>query len=53
MPALYQDGFEGFNVSEIIKGGSLGHGTVVPQKYDIDLVVYSRGKFKRTHSSVC
>lgn len=31
-----------FNVSEIVKGGSLGHGTAVPGHYDIDLVIYSR-----------
>ena len=32
-----------FNVSEVIKGGSLGHGTAVPEKFDLDLVLYSRG----------
>jgi hypothetical protein len=30
------------NVSEIVKGGSLGHGTAVPGKFDLDLVLYSR-----------
>ena len=35
--------FDKFNISEIIKGGSLGHGTAVPGHYDIDLVIYSRG----------
>ena len=29
--------------SEICNGGSLGHGTVVPGHYDIDLVLYSTG----------
>ena len=32
------------NIQEIIKGGSLGHGTAVPGKFDLDLVVYSRGE---------
>jgi hypothetical protein len=36
--------FGGFNVSEILEAGSLGDGTVVHGHYDIDLVVYSRGK---------
>jgi hypothetical protein len=34
--------FTAFNISEIIKAGSLGDGTAVPGDYDIDLVVYSR-----------
>ena len=33
----------GFNVSDIIKGGSLGHGTAVEGNYDLDLVLYSQG----------
>ena len=40
-----QTKFGGFNISEIWKAGSLGHGTVVPGHYDIDLVLYSRGKW--------
>ena len=39
-----QDEFKeeiGIAVSEVFKGGSLGHGTQVPQNYDIDLVLYS------------
>ena len=32
----------GIAVSEVFIGGSLGHGTQVPQKYDIDLVLYSQ-----------
>ena len=40
---ITQRGFQRFNISEIIKGGSLGHGTAVPGDYDIDLVIYSRG----------
>ena len=39
-----QTRFTEFNISEILKAGSMGHGTVVPGKYDIDLVMYSRGK---------
>ena len=35
--------FTAFNISEVFKAGSLGHGTVVPGNYDIDLVIYSRG----------
>ena len=35
--------FTKFNISEVLKAGSLGHGTVVPDHYDIDLVIYSRG----------
>ena len=38
-----QTSFKSFNISDVIKGGSLGHGTVVPGHYDIDLVIYSRG----------
>lgn len=34
--------FKGFNISEIIKAGSLGQGTAVPGHYNIDLVIYSR-----------
>ena len=40
----FQENFEGFNISEIIKAGSMGHGTAVPGHFDIDLVIYSRGK---------
>ncbi len=31
-------------VDEIIEGGSLGCGTAVPRKFDIDLIIYSRSK---------
>ncbi len=31
-------------VSEIVKAGSMGHGTIVPGSFDIDLVLYSQGK---------
>ena len=41
--SLFQQKFDKFNISEVIKGGSLGHGTAVPGHYDIDLVIYSRG----------
>ena len=33
-----------FVVSEVIKAGSLGHGTAVPGHFDLDLVVYSDSK---------
>jgi hypothetical protein len=39
---LHKAEFESFKVAEVIKAGSLGHGTVVPGCYDIDLVIYSR-----------
>ena len=42
----FQENFEGFNISEIIKAGSMGHGTAVPGHFDIDLVIYSRGAAK-------
>ncbi|XP_019848668.1 PREDICTED: 2'-5'-oligoadenylate synthase 1A-like [Amphimedon queenslandica] len=32
----------GIVVSEIIEGGSLGQGTCVPMKFDVDLVIFSR-----------
>ena len=35
--------FTSFNISDVVKGGSLGHGTAVPGHYDIDLIIYSRG----------
>ena len=35
----------GLTVSEVFKGGSLGQGTQVKHKYDIDLIIYSRGKY--------
>ena len=38
-----QTNFRGFNISEVIKAGSLGDGTAVPGHYDLDLVIYSRG----------
>ena len=42
--AVYRQSSRGsISCSEIIKGGSLGHGTAVPGHYDIDLVIYSRG----------
>ena len=40
---LLQTDFRDFNISEIYKAGSLGHGTAVSGHYDIDLVIYSRG----------
>ena len=32
-------------VNEVVKGGSLGHGTAVNGDFDIDLVIYSECKF--------
>ena len=29
---------------EVVKGGSLGHGTSVRDNYDLDLVIYSKSK---------
>lgn len=31
-------------IDEIIRAGSLGHGTAVPGDFDLDLVIYSRGE---------
>ena len=39
----FQQTAKGFNISEIVQGGSLGYGTAVPENHDIDLVLYSRG----------
>ena len=41
---MTQRNFKDFNVSEIVKCGSLGHGTGLKDKSDLDLVIYSRGK---------
>ena len=41
--------FKGFNINEIIEGGSFGHGTSVLSKYDLDLVIYSDGKDRVIH----
>ena len=30
-------------MNEVIKAGSLGHGTAVPGDFDLDLVIYSSG----------
>jgi hypothetical protein len=32
-------------ISEVIKAGSLGHGTAVPGHYDLDIVIYSESKY--------
>lgn len=31
-------------IDNIIRAGSLGHGTAVPGDFDLDLVIYSRGE---------
>ena len=33
----------GLRATEIVMGGSLGHGTALPWKFDADIVVYSEG----------
>ena len=48
---IIQTNFKGFNISEIIKAGSLGDGTAVPGHYDIDLVIYSRGIIVKNFNS--
>ena len=35
----------GMILSEIIKAGSMGHGTAVPGHYDLDIVVYSESTY--------
>ena len=40
---IQKENFDEFNVSEIVKVGSLGHGTAVPGNFDVDLIIYSRG----------
>lgn len=37
-------------VSEVIKAGSLGHGTAVPGHYDLDIVVYSESKGEKVRA---
>ena len=49
----FQENFEGFNISEIIKAGSMGHGTAVPGHFDIDLVIYSRGEIDKRSCILC
>ena len=33
----------GLQPTEIVVGGSLGHGTALPWKFDADIVIYSEG----------
>ena len=40
------EGGGGMTVSEVIKAGSLGHGTAVNGEYDLDLVIYSDSKIR-------
>ena len=40
----FQQNFSAFNIHNIIKAGSLGHGTGVFGNFDVDLVIYSDGK---------
>lgn len=35
--------------TEIVVGGSLGHGTALPWKFDADIVIYSEG----VHTCTC
>ena len=39
------------NISEIIKGGSLGHGTALADESNLDLVVYSRNDWRPFYHS--
>ena len=41
----------GITVNEIVKSGSLGHGTAVPGEFDLDLVLYSQGEFYHFNDS--
>lgn len=38
--------------NEVVKGGSLGHGTTVPGNFDADLVLYSDSKLLRIQCRV-
>ena len=52
----FQQEFTAFKINEIIKGGSLGHGTAVFGDFDVDLVIYSDGKYhylNKLHSENC
>ena len=40
----------GKRVTEVLKGGSLGHGTTVPGEFDVDLVLLSEGRYSRAIS---
>ena len=33
----------GLRPTEVVIGGSLGHGTALPWKFDADIVIYSEG----------
>lgn len=52
MQTQFQKEEDSFNVSEIVEGGSIGHGTTVPGEFDIDLIIYSRGKLKPVLASL-
>ena len=39
-----QQNFSAFKIHNIIKAGSLGHGTAVFGNFDVDLVIYSDSK---------
>ena len=41
-----QKEFSAFKINEIIKGGSLDHGTAVFGDFDVDMVIYSDGKIR-------
>ena len=40
------EGGGSMTISEVIKAGSLGHGTAVNGEYDLDLVIYSDSKIR-------
>ena len=41
---FFQQNFSAFKIHNIIKAGSLGHGTAVFGNFDVDLVIYSDSK---------
>lgn len=47
MYVVYTQDNQPISIGEVIKGGSLGHGTAVPGDFDLDLVIYSAGKAEK------
>ena len=45
-----QQNFSAIKIHNIIKAGSLGHGTAVFGNFDVDLVIYSDSKHLKLHS---
>ena len=42
----------GLRPTEIVVGGSLGHGTALPWKFDADIVIYSEGMHMCTYTTL-